>query len=85
MRKKPAGAPGNWCWCEGVECGQSTGGTAGTDVVFSSAFAATPRVQLTPWQKTCVWLTASSPTGFSWEADDDNTTIDWVATSDAEA
>ena len=85
MKTKPMGTPGNWCWCEGVECGQSTGDKTGTDVVFNDSFKTTSRVQLTPWDAAHVWLTATSTTGFSWDTNKDNTTIDWVATSDSEA
>ena len=79
MKKKPAGTPDSWVWGDETETGQSTGGTGGTAVVFDNEFSSNPRISITPWKDCNTWITAVSTIGFSWESEEDDTTIDWIA------
>jgi len=79
VKTKPAGTKGTWTWGDEFESGQSIGDKLGTDVVFDSAFSGAPRISLTPHGSAAVWITAVSATGFSWDTDKDDTTVDWIA------
>lgn len=70
-----------FCHLVSLQTGHSSSETAasGVDVVFTEEFVSIPSVSITPRQKDAVWLTAVATTGFSWEGDDDNATIDWIA------
>lgn len=64
-----------------IQIGQSSSETAksGVDVVFDSEYPTVPKLSLCAWQEERVWVTEVTTTGFTWAADEDASTIDWVA------
>jgi len=70
-----------FCNLASLEAGQSSSETAksGVDVVFEEECPDTPKIFITPHRESRVWTTAVSTTGFTWQSDEDSSTIDWVA------
>ena len=73
-----------FCNLASLQTGQSASETAtsGVDVVFDKVCAEVPRVVIGLWQKDVAWLTQVTTTGFSWEGDSNDSTIDWIAIVD---
>lgn len=70
-----------FCNIATLRAGQSSSETAksGVSVVFDEECPSIPQVVITPWQKAAVWITEVTTAGFTWEGDEDVSSIDWIA------